>query len=290
MTEKTIQATFTAPNSSDHLVAAVSPDCTADYLVQQLVASGFMPPANAAEPYRLSVDGIEIGGRQTLHDARAADPTVVQVLTTHNGAAPADHSASRHQFDYDVVTAMACSTFRPRAYRSRADLQRDRVVNDPALGVEVTAWAWEFRIPTLVGPGRWAESTTIGVDTDGGDYPLAAPATWLLSPHVPYSPHFRSGAPVCIGREAWTDRLGDVTLGHLVGHIARLLNHDEVGRGGGYRGWNGAAIDYVREHFGGGPLDARVRYPRLPDWLWGDIGATSGFEVLANPHFTVVTS
>jgi len=87
---------------------------------------------------------------------------------------------------------------------------------------------------------------------------------------------------VCIGDELWKNQRGYVTLGHLVMHIARMLNWDEKGRGRGYVGWNAKAIEYHRKHYGDRPLDSAIVYPRLPLWLTAtEPEESSGFEIIS---------
>jgi hypothetical protein len=151
-----------------------------------------------------------------------------------------------------------------QAYRSSEDLERARnpiaAVGDAHLAIKYKV---TFRVPTLIGPGPMADATTIGFDLSTGNYPFSEPATWIISPHVPYSPHFKKGAPVCIG-EIWKAGKGRMLLGQLFVHIAKLLNWEEVSRGGGYVGWNGAAIDYHARVFGGKPITPGLVYPALP--------------------------
>lgn len=174
----------------------------------------------------------------------------------------------RRRFDFEVLRGMQCPTFAATAYASVDDLEAGRrPITDVGDAGRATTYRLEFRIPTLIGPGRLAPLTVIGADIQVTGYPETEPRTWVITSPVPWSPHFLTGAPVCLGREAWRDRAGHVTLGHLAEHIARMLNWDEVGRGAGYGGYNRAAIEYHRDHYGGRPLDPHVRYPHLPTWL-----------------------
>src|SRR5262249_50245357 len=174
----------------------------------------------------------------------------------------------RRRFDFEVLRDMQCDTFRSEAYASTDDLNhRRRQITSMAEAGRASKYRFLLRIRTLTGPGKFAAETEIGIDTEVVDYPRNAPNTWILSPHVPWSPHFLKNSPICIGEEFWAARKGHVTLGHLAVHIARMLNWDEKGRGAGYRGWNGEAIRYHQRHFGGRPLDSNVVYPNLPSWL-----------------------
>jgi hypothetical protein len=171
---------------------------------------------------------------------------------------------ARRRGDFTILNEMVCPTFGFTAYRSVPDLHvRRRPITSAAEGEHATAYLLDLRIPTLIGKDNLRESTQIGIDTNVSGYPQQEPNTFVLSRPVPYSPHFREGAPVCIG-EYWADMKGRVLLGHLVVHIARLLNWDEVGRGRGYVGWNGEAIAYHKKVYGNRPLNPEIAYPALP--------------------------
>jgi hypothetical protein len=53
-------------------------------------------------------------------------------------------------------------------------------------------------------------------------------------------------------------------LGELIVHIAKLLNFDEVARGGGYVGYNGEAIEYWKTDLEYLPITPNLPYPELP--------------------------
>jgi hypothetical protein len=200
--------------------------------------------------------------------------------------------ADRLRFDYEILNDMRCDTFDFEAYRTNWDLDR-RANRITSLDQASDARKYRFvlRVPTLVSPGTWAPITEIGVDTDVNDYPEREPNTFVMSPHIPWSPHFKQGMPVCIGAEFWEARSGHIVLGELVVHLQRLLNWDEKGRGPGYVGWNGDAVEYQRTVLNGRPLNTTVVYAQLPGWLAGQQsglvfeienrrGRNPGFEVL----------
>lgn len=187
----------------------------------------------------------------------------------------------RRRFEFELLRDMACATFQARAFASVDDLEagRRQIVSADRAD-RATKYRFTLRIPTLIGPGRFAPQTEIGVDTEVPDYPRTEPATWIISKPVPWSPHFRENAPVCLGEEFWLASRGHVTLGHLAIHIARMLNWDEKSRGRGYVGWNGPAIEYHRRHYGSRPLDPDLAYPKLPDWLNPAPVDPPGFTIL----------
>jgi hypothetical protein len=201
--------------------------------------------------------------------------------------------ADRRAFDLRVLSDMRCETFDFEAYRTLADLeQRRSLVTDPQAGREVTKYRWIFRVRTHVSRTKFEPVTEIGVNTDVGNYPRTPPGTWILSNHVPWSPHFMRNAPVCIGPELWAPTGGYITLGELAINIAHLLNWDEAGRGPGYSGYNREAIEYHKKAYRGQPIDPGLRYPILPGWLSGEQEARPSFQVVGqnsrgNPGFRI---
>jgi hypothetical protein len=190
--------------------------------------------------------------------------------------------ASRRIFDLRVLTDMRSPVFDFEAYRTMPDLERRRsAITSPDAGAVVTKYRWIFRIRTHTARNQFASQTEIGVNTEVGDYPRQPPGTWILSEHVPWSPHFMRGAPVCIGPELWPHD-GHITLGELAIHIAHLLNWDEAGRGPGYVGYNGEAIEHHKRCYGGHPIDPDLRYPILPAWLAGEQPAEPAFRIIGS--------
>ncbi|HXM58935.1 MAG TPA: hypothetical protein VOB72_26275 [Candidatus Dormibacteraeota bacterium] len=184
---------------------------------------------------------------------------------------------SRLRFDWHVLSEMWDPVVVGWAYASTSHLERRwDPVESIAQAHRATKYRVDYHVPTLIGPGTFAPVTTIGFDLAVGDYPYQPPATWVVSEHIPYSPHFRRGAPVCIG-DFWEAGRGQVLLAHLVIHVARLLNWDEVLRGGGYVGWNREAIEYWRRHYQR-PLNPGLRLPSLPSHLTHGTDAVALFE------------
>ncbi len=147
-----------------------------------------------------------------------------------------DELRSRLKLDYIVCRRMFGEVFSGEAYRTTSDLQR---LKDPIMSPDDGHYARKYRIDfhvkTLIGPGRLTDLTTIGLDLEAGNYPYEEPRIWIISSHIPYSPHFKKNA-VCTG-DIWERSEGRMLLGELLVHIARLLNWDVRSRG--YEGWNG---------------------------------------------------
>lgn len=176
---------------------------------------------------------------------------------------------------------MRCETFDFAAYRTGADLEARRgEVTDPSKGADVTHYRWIYHIRTHISRDEFAPTTEIGVNTDVADYPRREPGTWIISAHVPWSPHFLKNTPVCIGSEIWSTKDGHIVLGELAIHIAHMLNWDEIGRGPDYGGFNRPAADHHRNFYGGRPIDPNVAYPVLPAWLSGDQEPQPGFTIV----------
>ena len=193
-----------------------------------------------------------------------------------------DQLRSRLDLDFRVLHDMSSPLFTATAFRSAADLRQRRTpVLHATDGRDATHYLVTFHVPTLIGPGRFSATTTIGLDLTVRGYPFVEPLTWLESDPVPFSPHFKRGAPVCIG-EAWQQAGGRMLLGQLVIHVCRMLNWDEIARGGGYVGWNPDAIAYHHEHYGDRPLTEGLAYPTLPAHL------THGVEPRHGPGFALL--
>lgn len=178
--------------------------------------------------------------------------------------------AERLRFDYRILADMRCPTFDFMAYRTIWDLNNGtKAITSTDAGAEARKYRFVLRVPTLISATQTAPVTEMNVDLEVADYPEQEPTVYVVSRHTPWSPHFKPNAPVCIGHEAWGARSGHVVLGELVVHLQRLLNWDERGRGGGYVGYNEAAIRHHREQLHGKPLNADIVYAQLPAWLAG---------------------
>ena len=188
---------------------------------------------------------------------------------------------TRIGFDYLSCTEMArrSDVLRLEAYATPGDLRaRTGAIADPADGHRAVHYLATYHpLKTLCGPGEFMDTTSIHIDLlANGNYPFSAPASWVVT-RMPWSPHFKQGTVVCIG-DLW-DKRGTTLLGHLIRHHARLLNWDELLRGGGYVGWNGEAIAWHASHYGGRPLTEGLIYPELPAEVVYGVESTPTFRV-----------
>lgn len=172
---------------------------------------------------------------------------------------------SRLRFDYEVVTKMRCSTMTFSAYRSVDDFRaRRRPITALTEGHLATDYLVEYHIKTLVSAGHFSDRTLVHIDLlASGNYPYNEPVSWVISRPMPWSPHFHEKYPICTG-EMWRQQGGNILLGHLIIHIAKLLNFDEVARGGGYVGYNAEATRYWTRELNGRPITPSLIYPVLP--------------------------
>jgi hypothetical protein len=195
----------------------------------------------------------------------------------------AQERSDRIRFDYEICTEMArtCELLRLEAYGSIEDMRnRQNQITGPGTADRAVHYLAIYRpLKTLCGAGKYMEETRIHLDLlANGNYPYSPPASWVVSESMPWTPHFKQGAVVCIG-DLWDEQGGKTLLAHLIRHHARLLNWDERARGNGYVGWNGAAIDWHRKHFGSKPLTQGLRYPELPSKLVYGIEEAPAFAV-----------
>lgn len=173
--------------------------------------------------------------------------------------------ALRLKFDYRVAERMSSEIMTVRAFQNANDVRSGKnPIVDQMGGHLATHYLVDFRIRTLVGEGRYTDVTTVHFDlTCNGRYPYSEPACWVVSEKMPWSPHFKQGMPICIG-EFWKDGRGKILIAQLMVHVARLLNFDEIARGGGYVGWNAEAVRYWKNELGLQPINTSLVYPTLP--------------------------
>jgi hypothetical protein len=130
-----------------------------------------------------------------------------------------------------------------------------------------------YRIRSLIESGRFHDRFDVSMDLlAGGDYPYSQPTCFVVSQPVPWSPHFLAGnGAICLG-ELWTQAHGGITLGHLIVHVAKLLNFDEPDREPSYGGWNAAAVRYWRQVMKRQPVTKGLSYPLLPPEITHGMG------------------
>ncbi len=189
--------------------------------------------------------------------------------------------SSRLGFDYQIAQRMnQGQRYRFTAHRSGRDALRS---DNPILRVEEARLAEHYRahfgISTLIGRNQFSAYTILHIDLSAADYPHAEPTAWVVrkgESRTPWSPHFAEGLPVCNGNIWRTD--GQVTLGHYLVHLAKLLNWDEP-LADEYGGYQPEAVAWWRKNLRR-PLNT-ITYPVLPlDLLYGEnqMASRGGFR------------
>lgn len=198
---------------------------------------------------------------------------------------PQSKLRKRRQFDYRVLSGMRGGKVEVSTHLTANDAERGRnPVSCVADAEHAAHYRAVFRFQTLVGPGEYNSPTIVRIDASAREYPYCEPTAWPLAregSRIPWSPHFLSGVPVCLGT-IWRQD-GQVLIGHLVLHIGRLLNWDEH-LNPGYAGYNGAAVRWWRKNLGR-PLNPDLTYPSLPlDELYGApvVRRASGFRAVTS--------
>jgi hypothetical protein len=177
--------------------------------------------------------------------------------------------SSRLQFDWNITQRMQSPLVTVQAFRNMGDLtRRMNPVTNPADSPKAVAYLVEYRTWSLIGAGQFHDHFDVSMDLmAGGNYPYSQPACFVTSRPIPWSPHFYpSNGAICLG-ELWTAAAGNITLGHLIVHIAKLLNFDEPDREPSYGGWNPKAVAYWRHVMKRQPITSGLAYPTLPPEL-----------------------
>mgnify|MGYP000893569282 CR=1 FL=1 len=178
-----------------------------------------------------------------------------------------DRVASRLAFDHRVMLGLHGPTLGAvRAYRTEAERRSGReATKQEGEAGQVQLYSVDYCFPVLVGPGPTIDKVTALFNTEGSDnYPFTGPTVTIVSRPLPWGPHIHpANGLVCQG-SAWEESQGRMLLGHLVVHVARLLNLDEPDRGARGDGYNHEAIAYWRARLGGNPLHPELEYPKLP--------------------------
>lgn len=171
----------------------------------------------------------------------------------------------RLMFDYRLVRKMYSPIMSVEAYRSVDDLfERRNPIASEQEGHLALHYVADYKIKTLLGPDKYSSNTSVHFDLlAGGDYPMTDPACWVISKDIPWTPHFAKGRPICIG-DIWTNSRGRMLLGHLLVHVAKLLNFDEIPRSDHYGGYTPSAFYYWRDKFNLQPITVNLPYPVLP--------------------------
>lgn len=184
------------------------------------------------------------------------------------GTLEGDLLRSRLRFDYQTVMAMSDPLMSVEAYRNLDDLKaRRKPITSEADGHLAVHYRVKYDIKTLLGPGRYSDSTTVRFDLfANNDYPYKEPVCWVIEDEskTPWSPHFLEGHWVCIG-PIWERAAGQMLLGELMVHIAKLLNFDEPPyENPEYVGWRRDAVEYWVNKLDRQPISKSLVYPPLP--------------------------
>lgn len=178
-----------------------------------------------------------------------------------------DDLRSRLKLDYQVVMLMRSPLIIIEAYRNVDDLRarRDPVVSE-AEGHLATHYRVDYNIKTLIGQGRYSNKTTVHFDLFANiDYPFEEPGCFVIDSPMPWSPHFYIGHTICLG-PLWEQAEGNLLLGQLLVHVAKLLNFDEPEYAeANYGGYNPDAVEYWEKVLERQPITKNLRYPPLPD-------------------------
>jgi len=175
-----------------------------------------------------------------------------------------DELRSRLNFDYQTVRLMSCPLMMVEAYRNLDDLlARRNMITAPEHGYLAVHYRVKYNLKTLVGPGRYSNSTTVRFDLFAdNNYPESEPPCFVIESELPWSPHFHPQFAVCTG-PIWDEADGNMLLGELMVHVARLLNFDEPPNSKFEEGYQPEATRYWLDQLGRRPI-SRLVYPQLP--------------------------
>lgn len=178
--------------------------------------------------------------------------------------------------DYRLAMSLRCPIMDVSAHGTREDAMcgANPITSEKDAG---RAWFYRavYRIKTLLGSGHFSDPhkdpvVVVAVLNAHGSYPYTRPECYVVGQTIPWSPHFAQGVPVCFERpgRVWRSD-GKTTLGHLLTHIAQLINFDEVIGDPSYGGYNWEAVAYWRSALGSKPITPDLAYPVLPKWFLG---------------------
>jgi hypothetical protein len=173
---------------------------------------------------------------------------------------PAD--PQRLCLDYKLAMAMANRGV-VGSVKAYADSTRAMRVNCLQEACKARYYEIEYAMRSLIGPGRYHDRFTAGIDLNVPDYPQELPPCRVLSSPRPWVPRVsREGGSICVGQKGQFDSRQQFTLAHLIVHIARLLNLDEPPPSD--RGYCPEATDYWERQLRLQPIAKNLDYPALP--------------------------
>jgi hypothetical protein len=173
---------------------------------------------------------------------------------------------SRLRLDYQVVSLMYSPLMQVAAYRNVDDMRAQRYpVTSIAEGNLATHYRVTYNIRTLTDAGVYSPATTVHLDLLANpDYPVHEPSCFVIDSPLPWSPHISDTGWVCIGK-IWEKSKGNMLLGELLVHIAKLLNFDEPEYvDEDYGGFRPEAVRYWTEELERQPLTRNLHYPMIP--------------------------
>ena len=176
-----------------------------------------------------------------------------------------DDLQSRLKLDFQVVSQLYSPLMEVDAYRNVDDLRaRRNPVTSIADGNRATHYRVTYHLRTLTGPGAYSPATTVHFDLLANtDYPQREPSCFVIDSAVPWSPHFATNGWICIGK-IWENSDGNMLLGDLLIHVAKLLNFDEPDYiDVDYGGFRPEAVRYWTEKLNRQPLTRNLRYPTI---------------------------
>jgi hypothetical protein len=171
----------------------------------------------------------------------------------------------RRCLDYKSAMAMANSGV-VRLVQPYTDSSRAIPVSGLLEAYKARYYEVEYVMRSLIGPGRYYDQFTIGIDLNAPDYPQELPPCRALSVPRPWVPRVSTaGGQICLGKKGQFDSRQQFTLAHLILHIARLLNIDEPVPSD--RGLCPEATDYWERQLTLQPITKNLDYPALPTHL-----------------------
>lgn len=172
--------------------------------------------------------------------------------------------AARLAFDYRITLALKAPCLGEiRAFPDESAFAAQKPIKKEEQVSRARLYRVDYRIQTLSGPGQFIDGCTVKFDLlAGGNYPFSSPVATVISRPTPWSPHFHSGGPVCLG-SGWSEARGKMLFPQLIIHVAKLLNFDEPGHGPNYVGYTPEATRYWHKEYQGRPLNPHLVYPEL---------------------------